>query len=84
MLTQYRETILCKRRHANRWKRSKVAEKVSLMKTAWALQPLHEWLRVLNELMLWFKRTDGFTVTDTADKLDISCGSAYFVIHEDL
>jgi hypothetical protein len=24
------------------------------------------------------------TVTDTADKLDISCGSAYFIIHEDL
>jgi len=33
--------------------------------------------------MLWFMRTH-ITVTDIADKLDIICGSAYFVIHNNL
>jgi len=29
------------------------------MRSAWAVLPLHEWLTMLNELTLWFKRTDG-------------------------
>jgi hypothetical protein len=33
-------------------------------------------------LTLWFKRT-WITLTNIADKLDIRCGSAYFIIHED-
>jgi hypothetical protein len=32
--------------------------------------------------VLWFKRTDA--VTDTANMLDISCGSVCAIIHEDL
>jgi len=35
-----------------------VAEQALLMKTALAIQPLHE-QTVLTELMFWFKRTDG-------------------------
>jgi hypothetical protein len=38
---------------------SKVAEQVSLMKTAWTVLPLHEQQTMLNQLMLWFKRADG-------------------------
>jgi len=35
-----------------------VAEQALLMETAWVVQPLYDWQTVLNELMLWFKRTD--------------------------
>jgi len=49
---------LCKGRCTNVWKGSEVAEQVLVM-TAWAVQSLHEQWTMLNELMLWFKRTDG-------------------------
>jgi hypothetical protein len=39
---------------------------------------------MLKELMPWITRTDGLlTVTDITNKLYISCGSAYSIIHID-
>jgi hypothetical protein len=39
---------------------------------------------MMNELIiLWFERTDGL-VTDITNKMDISCGSAYSITHQDL
>jgi hypothetical protein len=55
------------------------------MKTAEPNQPLHTWWTVLNEWMLWFKRTGGYIIlTDVANKLDISCASAYSIMLEEL
>jgi hypothetical protein len=40
-------------------------------------------MAMLNELMLWFKKTH-ITVTEIAYKMDLSCGSSYYIIHKDL
>jgi hypothetical protein len=53
-LAQYGENS----KFINGWKVSNVAEHTSLMKTARAVRPLHERRTILNELVLWFKRTD--------------------------
>jgi hypothetical protein len=52
------KTVISKGRCTYGMKDYKVAEQVSLMKTAWAIQPLHKCQAMLNELILWFKRTD--------------------------
>jgi len=75
------KAVLHKGRCTDGLKGSKMAEQASLMKTAWTIQPHHKWQKMLNQLMLWF-RTMHVIVTDTA-KLDISCRSAYFMIHKD-
>jgi len=53
-----KKMISCKGRCTSGWKDSKVAEQPSLIIISWVIQPLHKGQIMLNELMLWFKRTD--------------------------
>jgi len=59
-----------------------VADQV-LKKTDWTIWPLHKQQTVLTKLILCFKDSQ-IIFTDIADKLDISYGSAYYIIHEGL
>jgi hypothetical protein len=83
-LAQYGENyILCKGRCTSGWKDFTVAKQVSLMKTAWAIQPCHEWQTALNKNAL-VQDDRQTTVTGIASKLDISHGFEYYIIHRDI
>jgi hypothetical protein len=50
MLAQHGESCITQS-CTNAWKGSTVAEQVSVMKTAWAIQPFHEWWTMMNEFV---------------------------------
>jgi len=60
-----------------------MAEQMSFMKTTWAATTswMAENVEQVNALV---QKDRWITVTDTANKLNNSYGSAYFIIHEDL
>jgi hypothetical protein len=75
--------LLCKGRCTNGWKYSKVPEQALLMETTWAI-----WPHFTNDSVEWVDalvhEDRQITVTDIANKLDISFWSSYSIIHEDL
>jgi len=60
-----------------------VADLASLLETAWAVRPLQERRKNVERVNALIQEDRQINVFDIADRLDVSCGSAYSIIHED-
>jgi hypothetical protein len=53
------------------------------MMNTWALEPFQEW-QTVEQVNAPVQEDRQIIVIDMADKMDISCGSAYSIIHKNL
>jgi len=84
MLTQYRETVLCKGMCTDRWKSSKVAEQAPINENCSSC-PITSQKMDNTELVNVLVQDDRrITAINTANKLNLSCQSAYSIIQKDL